>query len=162
MDDYLSLCTDKEVEFIKRLAAHGEKARAAREAGYPEKSAGNAASRMLKRERVLKALQQYRDALNNRTGQTPDDVRAALWANHVNAAAKGNIAASNRALELVGKINGAFDKPEGDKPDATDTGPQLSDLELARLASFAIRTAGPDALEEPEQPQPAANPPVTH
>ena len=156
--DWWAECTDKEQVFINALIGDGKQRQAAIAAGFSPKNASNAAYRYLKRGRVSKALEQRRNDLNGSSGTGPDAVRAALWANHQAAVVKGNLAASNRALELVGKANGMFsDKLELTGKDGAPLAPELTDAELARRVALTMRKgenqlqsmdkAGPDQGE---------------
>ena len=159
--------TPKQLAYIESMAAHGIGARAGREAGSTKASAGNYHSRMQEKAWVCKAIERRREELNGETGQNPATIRAELWANHQKAIAKGNFSGSNRALELLGKAVGMFgpDKIElTGKDGATLTGAPLSDLELARLASFAIRKAAsiPDPVEAADISSPDGRSIISH
>ena len=159
--------TPKQLAFIEGMAAHGIGARAAREAGYTKTSAGTIAARMKGIAWVSEAIARRREELNGETGQNPATIRAELWANHQKAIAKGIFSGSNRALELLGKAVGMFgpDKIElTGKDGATLTGAPLSDLELARLASFAIRKAAsiPDPVEAADISSPDGRSIISH
>jgi len=146
----LASATGMQLEFINRMAAHGIKVRAAKEAGYSPTSASNAAQVMMKKGWICKAVLQRRAEIDTATLSGAAYVRAELKANHIAAKDAGNLAANNRALELLGKANGTFG-PEKHELTGKDgiplAAPALTDVELARVVSFAIRKGEPDATQ---------------
>jgi hypothetical protein len=142
--------TDLQRAYCHQLAACGIKAKAARAAGYSEESAGNMGARLSQKEWVCKAVECIREELNGQTGTDPATVRAELWANHKAAQGLKNWAASNRALELLGKANGLFvDKLEVTGKDGVPlAGEQLTDIELARKLAFAIRLGAESEVKQ--------------
>lgn len=172
--DWWAECTDKERDFIDHLAATGNKRQSAISAGFKPSAASNAALRMLKRERVCKALEQRRDKLNAETATGPESIRRELWRNSQTAQARGNLAASNRALELLGKANGMFaDKLEvtGKDGGPVQTTSELSDAELARRLALVFKRGELAASQQGDAGQqadnvqtdnPEASPPATH
>ena len=158
----LLTATPKQLAYIDAMAAHGVGARAAREAGYSAKSAGNLHQRMQSLDWVCKAITQRRENLNGQTGTDPATIRAELWSVYLEARKKGNFSAVNRSLELLGKANGMFgpDRLEVTGKDGSPLNKEpISDLELARLASFALRNAAESTPEVEPEPEPT---PVSH
>jgi hypothetical protein len=154
--------TDKQQAFCKYMAAHGVIARAARDAGYSKASASSIGQKLVLKPWVSKAITVLQSDLNAQTGSGPEYVRSQLLANHKLAQSKGNFSGSNRALELLGKANGMFgpDKLEvtGKDGKPLQSAP-LSDIELARLASLAIRQGAESPAESSPEPEDA---PVSH
>ena len=152
--DWFAMCTDKEQIFVNDLAAHGVKRQAAIAAGFDAKNASNAAFRMLKRERVSNALAQRRAELDGQTDTGPEPIRRELWLNYQRAVAAGNVAAANRALELLGKANGMFtDTLElTGKDGAPLASPEVTDAELARRMAVVLRNGEREALADREEP----------
>ena len=156
--------------FIDNLAGNGNKRQSAIAAGFAAKNASNAAARMLKRERVSKALEQVQHATSERTATGPDAIRRELWLNSRAAQEKGNIAASNRALALLGKANGMFsDKLELSNPDGSLSAPASDDETLARRSLLLARRVMERKQDEErasstqEESEPHAEPPpATH
>jgi hypothetical protein len=156
--------TDKQQAFCKYMAAHGVIARAARDAGYSKASASSIGQKLVLKPWVSKAITVLQSDLNAQTGSGPEYVRAQLLENHKLAQSKGNFSGSNRALELLGKANGMFgaDRVEltGKDGQPLQTAP-MTDIELARYASLAIRTAAESAPIEPETAENSPESPQT-
>jgi len=158
----LLTATPKQLAYIEGMAAHGVGARAAREAGYSKKSADSLHQRMSKIGWVSEAIIQRREQLNGETGTDPATIRAELWSVYLEARKKGNYSAVCRSLELLGKANGMFgpDRLEVTGKDGQPLNKEpISDLDMARRISFALRNAAENTPEAEPEPDPA---PLSH
>jgi len=84
------------------------KSAAMRAAGYKESSV-NQASQFFKNPAIQAYIQQKRQQVANKSGITPDSVRARLVEAYDNAMANGQFSAAIRAAELMGKDVGMFE-----------------------------------------------------
>jgi len=72
--------TARRWEFVRQYVALGNGSAAARKAGYSERSASSEASRLLKNDEVIEALEWYRATEADRLGVTPERVLSELAA----------------------------------------------------------------------------------
>lgn len=70
--------TPRRWEFVRQYVALGNGSAAARKAGYSERSASSEASRLLKNDEVIEALEYYRASEAERLGVTPESIIAEL------------------------------------------------------------------------------------
>jgi len=159
--------TAKQLKFVEGMLIHGKGGKAAIHAGYSKKSAAVTASRLLKDQRILTALESARAERASRTGSDPDQVIEKLWATYDRAAAAGRDAAACKALELIGKHSGMFTDRVEHVADPAATGP-VDLLTAARLIAFGLRSGGADlsvldaAPVEPVRPALKGPAPVEH
>jgi len=72
--------TPRRWEFVRQYVALGNGSAAARKAGYSERSASSEASRLLKNDEVIEALEYYRATEAERLGVTPESIIGELAA----------------------------------------------------------------------------------
>ena len=72
--------TPRRWEFVRQYVALGNGSAAARKAGYSERSASSEASRLLKNDEVIEALEYYRASEADRLGVTPESIIGELAA----------------------------------------------------------------------------------
>jgi phage terminase small subunit len=103
------------------------KERSAVSAGYSEKSAGNAATALLRRPEIQQRIDELKAENRRRNNVSTDSVVENLTHDRDMARAKGDWAAAIRADELIGKTLGCFtdvqvlDEPARRELDAQET-----------------------------------------
>lgn len=111
--------TDKQKAFALEYMRDSNATRAAIRAGYSEKAAGVTGHKLLKKAKVRAELKRLRKKLEVSVELTSSWVIEQLKANHEAAQKKKDIAASNKALELIGKHLGTFDEKGAEDPNVT-------------------------------------------
>ena len=153
LTDHWTQCTVREQTFINAVLSGKSNRQAAILAGFAESAASNAAGRLLKRERVCKALVQRQHMAEQNTGTEPERIRAELWTNSKAAQVAGNVSASNNALGLLAKMSGALtDKVELTGKDGESISGPLSDADLARRVALVLGKGSAAVLEERKAP----------
>ncbi len=100
---------DRYDSFALAYCTNGENgAKAARTAGYAENSARQTARRLLTIDYVQRRISEIQTELRANYAVTLDEVRQKLRRNDLQAQAKGDIQASTRCIELLGKTVAAF------------------------------------------------------
>jgi hypothetical protein len=114
--------TDKQVAWCRGYLAHGNGTRAAVDAGYSLLDAAKTGSLLKRNPKVRLWLSMQDDSGTLKAKRTKARIEQALWGNH-KAAHEGrpvlgkdgdviatikDLSASNKALELVGRLNGLF------------------------------------------------------
>ena len=102
--------TPKQKTFIAEYLIDLNATQAAIRAGYSKRSAYSQGQRLLKLAVTAKAIAKSQHERAERTKTNADWVINELVSNHVTATEDRNLAQSTRALELIGKHHGAFDK----------------------------------------------------
>ncbi len=102
--------TEKQNRFIDEFMLDLNATQAAIRAGYSPKSARFQASKMLLNVDIADTLSNRQGERAKRAKVDADWVLVALKSNHEGAQAKGEYGHSNKALELLGKHIGFFDK----------------------------------------------------
>ena len=98
--------------FSSEYAASGNATDAALKAGYAKSGAASQGDKLLRNNAITQAVKELQDSKAKVAGLSTQRVIHALWANHEAAFTKGDLAQSNRALELVGRHFGSF-APDG-------------------------------------------------
>lgn len=100
--------TSKQSTFISEYLVSMNATAAAKAAGYSEKSARAIGCELLTKPDIALDIRKRQQQRGERTQTDADWVITELVANHTMAREKGDIGASTRALELIGKHHGAF------------------------------------------------------
>lgn len=107
--------TDKQRRFAEEYLKDSNGTQAAIRAGYSPKTANEQAARLLANVSIKDYVKSRQKQLDADAGFTRQMILQELWSNHQEAKAAGQLNASNKALELVGKAIGVFvEKSESD------------------------------------------------
>ena len=100
--------TAKQELFVKEYLIDLNATQAAIRAGYKEDNAYATGAENLRKPQIAEAIQELKNKRSKKTTITAEWVVEQLKQNHKLAREVGEIAQSNRALELLGKHVGAF------------------------------------------------------
>ena len=127
---------DRYDSFALAYCTNGENgAKAARTTGYAENSARQTARRLLTIDYVQRRISEIQTELRANYAVTLDEVRQKLRRNDLQAQAKGDIQASTRCIELLGKTVAAFiDKTQSE---TTEEQAKLTDEKVKQAKEFA-------------------------
>lgn len=104
---------EKQKRFVEEYCIDYNATQAAIRAGYSPKSAEVTACRLLRNAKICEAIDQKRVKIAEKAELSAEWVLRELARNHELAKGIGELAASNKALELIGKHLGMFkDKVE--------------------------------------------------
>lgn len=100
--------TAQHQRFVDEYCIDRNGKKAAIRAGYSEKTAEQQASRLLRNVKVQEAIKAKLDRLSMKTELTAEWVLKEFAENHRMAREVGELQASNKALEMIGKHLGMF------------------------------------------------------
>lgn len=112
---------DRQATFVREYCVDKNATRAAICAGYSEKTAGSQAERLLRNVAVRAAVDELLQKLAEKTETEAEWVRRRLKEEADDYSEFATHAGRIRALELVGKINGVFEKDNSQKASPLDT-----------------------------------------
>lgn len=113
--------TDKQLWFVREYLVDCNGKRAAIAAGYSEKGAEVTASKLLTNPKVKAAVQEGQKRLAEKTETTSEKIRRRLWEESEDYSEFATHSGRIRALELLAKINGEFEKDNSQKASPLDS-----------------------------------------
>jgi len=102
--------TPKERRFVELFALHLCATKAAKLAGYSEKSAATTGWRLLRKANVAYCIERRLERMGDDNSVTVTSVLEKAQRNYELAVKQGDIAAANKATELLGRHRGMFGK----------------------------------------------------
>lgn len=117
VEDKSENLNDRQMRFVSEYMKDFNGKQAAIRAGYAERSAEMQASRLLSLDKVKKVLSERQAELRKRDETASEKIRRRLWEESEDYSEFASHSARIRALELLGKIHGEFEKDnEQQKP----------------------------------------------
>lgn len=116
-----SKLTDKQAAFVREYLVDCNATQAAIRAGYPARSAGQQGERLLKKDEIRELVDAAREKLVEKVETDAEWVLRRLKEEANDYSEFATHSGRIRALELVGKINGAFEKDNSQKASPLDT-----------------------------------------
>lgn len=116
-----SKLTDKQAAFVREYLVDSNATQAAIRAGYPPRSAGQQGERLLKKDEIRAAVDALMAKLAEKTETDAEWVLRRLKEEADDYSEFATHSGRIRALELVGKINGAFERDNKQKASPLDS-----------------------------------------